>query len=119
MRGWLLASVALVTAGGFAHAQSPGAQSQGQVITRPLPNGAAGANNNNQYQATMTPPGTALAPAGQIAVAAGFIANPTPGTIVIHLAGKVDAEIQANFTNIDTYLRHHDAARDPESRPPA
>lgn len=107
MRKILLASVATLGAvgwAGLAAAQAPaGAQAQGQFVAIPLPYGAAAANNNNQYQATLTPPGTAVAPGGQIAVAAGFMANPTPGTIVIHLGGKVDAEVQANFTSVDTY----------------
>jgi len=105
MRKILLASVATLGAvswAGLAAAQAPGmAQNQGQFVASPLPYGAAGANNNNNYQATMTPPGTAMATGGQIAVAAGFMASPTPGTIVIHLGGKVDAEIQANFTSLD------------------
>jgi hypothetical protein len=107
MRKILLASVATLGAvswAGLAAAQSPDmAQAQGQFVAKPLPYGAAGANNNNNYQATMTPPGTAMATGGQIAVAAGFMATPTPGTIVIHLGGKVDAEVQANWTSIDTY----------------
>jgi len=106
MRKILLASVATLGAVGWAGLASAqianGAQAQGQFVAAPLPYGAAAANNNNQYQATLTPPGTALAPGGQIAVAAGFMANPTPGTIVIHLGGKVDAEIQANWTSFDT-----------------
>ncbi len=107
MRKILLASVATLGAvgwAGLAAAQSPDmAQAQGQFVAKPLPYGAAGANNNNNYQATMTPPGTAMATGGQIAVSAGFMATPSPGTIVIHLGGKVDAEIQSNWTSIDTY----------------
>jgi hypothetical protein len=104
MRGILLASVATLAATGWdglAAAQSPGAASQGQIINTPLPFGAAGANENNNYQAAMTPPGTTAAPGGKIAVVGSFITNPTPGTIVIRLGGKVDAEIQANWTDLD------------------
>jgi hypothetical protein len=104
MRKILLASVATLGAAGWAGlaaAQAPMAPNQGQFVATPLPYGAAAANNNNNYQATMTPPGTAMATGGQIAVSAGFMATPTPGTIVIHLGGKVDAEIQANFTSLD------------------
>src|SRR5262249_44721436 len=60
--------------------------SQGQVAW-PMANPTSYVNNNNNYAAAMLP---------------GALANPTPGTIVIHINGKVQTEIQASWTNFDT-----------------
>jgi predicted porin len=105
MRKLLLASVAtLASTGGLlgtAVAQAPGpispitvpAQpptfSQGQVATTPSWSPPAGANNNNNYQAPMLP---------------GAVANPTPGTIVVHLNGRVVAEGMGTWTSVDNHL---------------
>src|SRR5215467_11537853 len=90
MRKFLLASVATLGAGGLtgtAWAQAPaGAPSQGQVAF-PLANPTAYVNNNNNYQAPALP---------------GALANPTPGTIVVHINGKVQTEFQAAWTSVDT-----------------
>jgi len=98
MRKFLLASVATLGATGglmgAALAQAPvavvaapkGAPSQGQ-IAYPLANPTSYVNNNNNYQAAALP---------------GALANPTPGTIVIHINGKVQTEIQASWTSVDT-----------------
>src|SRR6476469_4588495 len=100
MRKFLLASVATLGATGglmgAALAQAPvvaqvgapavkGAPSQGQ-IAYPLANPTSYVNNNNNYQAAALP---------------GALANPTPGTIVIHINGKVQTEIQASWTSVD------------------
>src|SRR6187551_1184252 len=97
MRKFLLASVATLGATGglmgAALAQAPvavvvapkGAPSQGQ-IAYPLANPTSYVNNNNNYQAAALP---------------GALANPTPGTIVIHINGKVQTEVGANWTNVD------------------
>jgi hypothetical protein len=44
-------------------------------------------NENNNYQAPALP---------------GPLANPTPGTIVVHINGKVQVDVQATWTSADT-----------------
>jgi hypothetical protein len=92
MRKFLLASVATLGTGGLmgaAFAQAPagpvGGPTQGQVAW-PLANPLASANTNNNYQAPALP---------------GPLANPTPGTIVIHIAGKVQTTFQSSWSNLD------------------
>ncbi len=91
MRKLLLASVAtLGTVGlmGSAFAQSttvvttapvalPPVPTQGQAAWTPAASPPAGANNNNNYQAPALP---------------GPVANPTPGTMVVHINGKVEVD---------------------------
>ena len=77
MRKFLLASVATlgavgVTGAAFAQAPVPSV-TEGQVISNPT-GGPSYVNNNNNYQAAALP---------------GPVATPTPGTIVIHVNGKV------------------------------
>ncbi|HLJ04651.1 MAG TPA: hypothetical protein VKT26_00150 [Acetobacteraceae bacterium] len=82
MRKYLLAGVATLGAAGFAgaaFAQAPAAPpspTEGTLVTAPS-GGPSYANNNNNYQAAQLP---------------GPVANPTPGTIVIHINGKVVVE---------------------------
>jgi hypothetical protein len=54
-------------------------------VAYPAVNPTAYVNNNN-YQAAMLP---------------GALANPTPGTMVVHFNGKVVAEMQAAWTSLD------------------
>ena len=100
MRKFLLASVATLGTGGLtgaALAQTPpgapvptplsapapmaggtvGAPTQGQQAWSPAPAPMAYVNNNNNYQAPALP---------------GALANPTPGTIVVHFNGKVQVD---------------------------
>jgi hypothetical protein len=91
MRKLLLASVAtLGTGGGFvsaALAQAPvGAPTQGQTAYSYAPSPPTGANNNNNYQAPALP---------------GPVANPTPGTIVIHVNGRVQADFMGIWSSVD------------------
>ena len=93
MRKFLLASVAALGTGGLmgaAFAQAPtavvGAPLQGQVAY-PMANPIASVNNNNNYQAPALP---------------GPIANPTPGTIVIHMNGKVQTTFQSSWSGSDS-----------------
>jgi hypothetical protein len=78
---------------GAAYAQAPvvagptPAPTQGQSAWTPAASPPSGANNNNNYQAPAIP---------------GPVANPTPGTIVIHVNGKVQADFGANWTNVDS-----------------
>ncbi len=53
----------------------------------PLANPTAYVNNNNNYQAPALP---------------GPLANPTPGTVVIHINGKVQTTFQSDWTSGDT-----------------
>jgi len=94
MRKFLLASAATLGTAGFvggAYAQAPApaplAPTQGQYIGAPAGSPPAGANNNNNYQAAQLP---------------GPVANPTPGTIVIHFNGRIESGMSASFTSLDT-----------------
>ena len=110
MRKFLLASVAtLGTTGGLmgaALAQTPpgapvpqppmsapvpisgpiGAPSQGQQAWPAAPAPVAYVNSNNNYQAPMLP---------------GALANPTPGTIVVHINAKVQVDVGGMWTSAD------------------
>jgi hypothetical protein len=94
MRKFLLASVATLGTGGLtgvALAQPAGgpvgAPTQGQQAYPAAPAPTAYVNNNNNYQAPMLP---------------GPLANPTPGTIVVHFNGKVQVDFQAAWTSADS-----------------
>ena len=96
MRKFLLAGVATLAPGGFAYAQAPAAApaavpspTEGQIATNPS-GGPSYANTNNNYQAAMLP---------------GPVANPTPGTIVIHINGKVVAEGWATWSSAEPWSR--------------
>ena len=92
MRKYLLAGVATLGAAGFAgaaFAQAPAAPpspTEGTLVTAPS-GGPSYANNNNNYQAAALP---------------GPVANPTPGTIVIHVNGKVEVDFQLGFSSADS-----------------
>src|ERR1700751_4390783 len=94
MRKYLLAGVATLGAAGFAgaaFAQAPAAPpspTEGPIVTAPS-GGPSYVNNNNNYQAAQLP---------------GPVANPTPGTIVIHVNGKVEVDIQSAWTSADTRI---------------
>ncbi len=66
-----------------------GAPTQGQQAWSPAPAPTAYVNNNNNYQAPQLP---------------GALANPTPGTIVVHFNGKVQVDVQASWTSLDNHL---------------
>jgi hypothetical protein len=88
MRKFLLASVATLGAGGFAgvaYAQAPAGFMEGQAPIAPT-GGPSYVNNNNNYQAPALP---------------GPVANPTPGTIVIHVNGKVQVDFQGIWSSVD------------------
>jgi hypothetical protein len=94
MRKILLASVATLGTGGLigsASAQVPvvGAPTQGQQTFQPAPSPPTTANNNNNYQAPALP---------------GQVANPTPGTIVIHFNGRVQVDFQGTWGSGDNHL---------------
>jgi hypothetical protein len=94
MRKFLLASVATLGTGGLtgvALAQPAGgpvgAPTQGQQAYPAAPAPVAYVNTNNNYQAPMLP---------------GPLANPTPGTIVVHFNGKVQVDFMAGWSSADT-----------------
>ena len=106
MRKFLLATAATLGTGGLvgtAMAQVPavvgtpviGAPTQGQSAfpAAGVPN--AFVNNNNNYQAPALP---------------GALANPTPGTIVVHVNGKVQVDFQSTWTSLDTRVAAAPAA---------
>ena len=101
MRKFLLASVAALGTGGLigtAVAQTPvvGAPTQGQQAFPPAGSPPAGANNNNNYQAAQLP---------------GAVANPTPGTIVIHVNGRVTSQLQGEWGSLTAHLHAATADR--------
>ena len=90
MRKFLLAGVATLGAVGFAgvaSAQAPSGFMQGQAPITPT-GGPSYVNNNNNYQAPALP---------------GAAANPTPGTIVLHLNGKVQVDSQGVWSSLDNH----------------
>jgi hypothetical protein len=106
MRKVLLASAALL--GGtvsLAYAQAPTvavapAPSQGQLVA---PYGASGSTNtnNNAWGIANTPTGSAAAGPLSTIRAPYVYATPVPGTLVIRLNGRVEADVAANFTSVD------------------
>ncbi|HEX4173274.1 MAG TPA: porin, partial [Acetobacteraceae bacterium] len=111
MRNFLLASVATLATGGLtgaALAQAPaapaapvGAPNQGQVAYPAAPAPVSYVNENNNYQAPMLP---------------GPLANPTPGTIVVHINAKVQVDVSAAWSSADT-VAHTAPAGSPGAAP--
>jgi hypothetical protein len=102
MHRMLLTSVALL--GGsisFAYAQTPANPSQGQLVA---PYGAAGAtsNNNNAWGTANTPTGSLAAGPLSTIRAPNVYAVPNPGTIVIHMNGRVESDVAATFSTGNT-----------------
>ena len=105
MRSILLASAAILAAGG-AQAQQTGGiaapnPSQGQFVA-PFGSGPAANNNNNAWGIANTPSGSKAAGSLSTIYAPNTVAVPTPGTIVIRLNGRVEVDSSAIFTNADT-----------------
>jgi hypothetical protein len=104
VRKLLIASVALLSAfEGLAYAQTvaPANPTQGQLVA---PYGAGGntSNNNNGWGTANTPTGSAEAGPLSTIRAPNVDAVPHPGTIVIRLNGRVEADVAASFTSVDT-----------------
>jgi hypothetical protein len=100
MRKILLAGAALLSGTvGLAHAQLAN-PSQGQSVT-PYGSGPAANNNNNAWAIANTPSGSAAAGPLSTEYAPNVYAAPTPGTIVIHLNGRVEADVTANYSSVD------------------
>jgi len=68
---------------------APPPPSQGQTAWTPIPAPTAYVNNNNNYAAPALP---------------GALANPTPGTIVIHVNGRVEIDAWGTWSSADSRL---------------
>ena len=104
MRRILLTSAALL--GGpamLAHAQPPTNPLQGQYIA-PFGAGPATNNNNNAWGIANTPSGSVAAGLLSSEYPPNVMAVPAPGTIVIHLNGRVEIVTSANFTSVNKGL---------------
>jgi hypothetical protein len=107
MRFHLVAGVALLGAS-HAFAQVPASggvplvanPSQGQYAG-PYAGGPAPNNNNNAWGIANTPSGGAAAGILSTEFAPNTVAVPAPGTIVIRLNGRIEADLSANFTSVD------------------
>ena len=101
MRNFLLAGVALFGATGIAaHAQTPANPTQGQLAA-PYGTGPATNDNNNAWGIANTPSGSQSAGQLSTVYAPSTVAVPKPGTIVIRLNGRVEADVLASFTSAD------------------
>jgi predicted porin len=103
MRKLLMASAAILGAtGGLAMAQTPAPANptQGQYAG-PYGAGPAANNNNNSWGIANTPTGSPAAGPLSTIYAPNVDAVPAPGTIVIRLNGRVQANFSANFTTAD------------------
>jgi hypothetical protein len=101
MRKILLASAAFL--GGtvaLAHAQAPANPVQGQLAA-PYGSGGNTSNNNNAWGIANTPTGSVAAGPLSTIRAPNTYALPKPGTLVIHINGRVEADVAANFTSVD------------------
>jgi hypothetical protein len=101
MRRILLAGAVIVSGPALlAHAQVAPNPSQGQLAA---PYGAGGntSNNNNAWGTANTPTGSALAGSLSTIRAPNTYAVPAPGTLVIHMNGRVEADVAASFTSVD------------------
>ena len=101
MRKILFASAAFFSGTvALAHAQTPANPSQGQLAA-PYGSGPAANNNNNAWGVANTPTGSVAAGALSSQYPPNVYAAPAPGTIVIHLNGRVEVDVSANFTSLD------------------
>jgi hypothetical protein len=84
----------------LAQAQAPANPSQGQLAA-PYGAGPASNNNNNAWGIANTPSGSPAAGPLSTEYAPNVVAVPAPGTIVIHLNGRVEVDLAANFSSVD------------------
>jgi hypothetical protein len=109
MRKLLMASAAILGAtGGIALAQVA-APSQGQYAG-PYGAGPAANNNINNWGVANTPSGSAAAGPLSTLYAPNTDKVPAPGQIVIRLNGRVNANIQANYSSYNTTILPPSAA---------
>ena len=101
MRKLLMTSAAILGASSsLALAQPVANPNQGQLVA-PYGAGPAANNNNNAWGTANTPSGSAAAGALSTIYAPNVDAVPAPGTIVIRLNGRVEADVVANYTSAD------------------
>jgi hypothetical protein len=104
MRKLLMASAAILGASGsLAFAQTvPANPSQGQLAA-PYAGGASYNSNNNAWGIANTPSGSAAAGGLSTYGSLGqnFYAVPAPGTVVIRLNGRVEADVGVGSTSLD------------------
>ena len=102
MRNFLMAGAAIMgVTSGLAYAQAPANPSQGQLVA-PYGAGPATFNNNNSWGIANTPSGGASAGPLSTIYAPNVNAVPAPGTIVIRLNGRVEADIAGTFSSLNT-----------------
>jgi hypothetical protein len=104
MRKLLMASAAILGAsGGLAVAQStaPAPATQGQYAG-PYGAGPAANNNNNAWGIANTPTGSAAAGPLSSIYAPNVDAVPAPGTVVIRLNGRVEVDVGAFYSGLNT-----------------
>jgi hypothetical protein len=100
----LLASATIV--GGTsvaAFAQTPANPSQGQ-LSAPYGAGPAANNNNNAWGIANTPSGSDAAGPLSVLYPPNTLAVPAPGTVVIRLNGRLEADVTDNQTTVDRGL---------------
>ncbi|HYZ23137.1 MAG TPA: porin [Rhodopila sp.] len=102
MRRLLLTTAAMIGAASqLAHGQpAPANPSQGQLAA-PYGAGPAPNNNNNAWGVANTPSGSKAAGPISTIYAPNTDAVPAPGTVVIRLNGRVEADLEATFTSVD------------------
>ena len=102
MRTFLLAGTALLTAGlAVARAQAPAAPSQGQLAA-PYGAGPAPNNNNNAWGIANTPSGSVTAGPVSAIYPPNTDTIPAPGNIVIRLNGRVEVDVAADYSTVNT-----------------
>jgi hypothetical protein len=102
-----MASAAILGASGslaFAQTVVPANPSQGQYAA-PYAGGPSYNSNNNSWGIANTPSGSAAAGglSGYGSLGQNFYAVPAPGTVVIRLGGKVEADIGYSATSLNSY----------------
>jgi Gram-negative porin len=70
-------------------------------LAAPYGAGPASNNNNNAWGIANTPSGSPAAGPLSTEYAPNVVAVPAPGTIVIHLNGRVEVDLAANFSSVD------------------
>jgi Gram-negative porin len=100
MRKLLMASAAILGASGSLALAQTANPNQGQLAA-PYGAGPAANNNNNAWGTANTPTGSTAAGPLSTIWAPNVDAVPAPGTIVIRLNGRVEADVVANFTSSD------------------
>src|ERR1700712_4487001 len=117
MRKLLLASAAILGAtGGLASARAPAPQNQGQYAG-PYSAGPAANNNNNAWGIANTPTGSAAAGPLSSIYAPNVDAVPAPGTVVIRLNGRVEVDVGAFYSGLNSGVTNTGASNGFKANP--